>query len=288
KFSWMFMSHETSTIFTDHKPLTYFMDSHLVHGIYSRWAEELNLLNVKIDYVPGERNRIADALSRTVFPNEDCSIDEILAGMGSMTWDNDNQPRWVWKDGTGGYQDLLDAYQVKDQHERPSDQVIQSFAASIASSTRPIGQTIPPAFTQEETFVGSYGPEDIAFEVYLSTVAGNNEAPPPSSKYTNDEWYGEIYNFLLFAKYPPARDRIQQLSLQRRASDFRLVEGDLFKVVRGVMKRALETPVNVEEVEWGFLAEYDEGYSGFHCRMSEVWEARECAKDSESITHCCY
>ncbi|KAI0995068.1 hypothetical protein K3495_g13114 [Podosphaera aphanis] len=192
KFSWMFMSHEASTIFTDHKPLIYFMDSHLIHGIYSRWAEELNLLNVRIEYIPGERNRIADALSRTIFRNEDCSIDEILTSMGSLAWSDDNQPHWVWKDGVGGYQDLLNANHINDQHDRPTDQVIQAFTASIVNCTRPTGQTIPPVLTQEETFSGRYSREDIAFEVYLSTVAGNNESPPPDAKYANDEWYGEI------------------------------------------------------------------------------------------------
>ncbi|KAI0995442.1 hypothetical protein K3495_g12736 [Podosphaera aphanis] len=187
KFSWMFMSHEASTIFTHHKPLIYFMDSHLIHGIYSGWAEELNLLNVRIEYIPGERNRIADALYRTIFPNEDCSIEEILTSMGSLAWSDDNQPHWVWKDGVGEYQDLHNANHINDQHDRPIDQVIQAFTASIVNCTRPAGQTIPPVLTQEETFSGRYSREDIAFEVYLSTVAGNKESPPPDAKYANDE-----------------------------------------------------------------------------------------------------
>ncbi|POS81910.1 hypothetical protein EPUL_006021, partial [Erysiphe pulchra] len=77
------------------------------------------------------------------------------------------------------------------------------------------------------------------FEVYLSTVVGNNERPPANTKYTNDEWYGEIYNFLLFARHTSTQDRLKQLSLQRKASEYRLIEGDLFRVMRGVMKRCV-------------------------------------------------
>ncbi|POS81945.1 hypothetical protein EPUL_005678, partial [Erysiphe pulchra] len=81
KYAWMLRTQEQSIIFTDHKPLTHFMDSHLVFGIYSRWADELNLLNVRIEYISGTKNKVADALSRTIFPNEDCSIDNVLSSM---------------------------------------------------------------------------------------------------------------------------------------------------------------------------------------------------------------
>ncbi|KAI0992623.1 hypothetical protein K3495_g15562 [Podosphaera aphanis] len=159
--------------------------------------------------------------------------------MGSLTIDEDNQSKWVWKDGIGGYQNLLDAYRFKTQDDELNDQVIQAFSASMAESSQLPGQTIPPFLSKENIPLDRYGPEDIAFEVYLSTMVGNNETHPASTKYTNDEWYGEIYNFLIFAMHPPTRDRLQQLSLQRKSSDYRLIEGDLFKVVRGVIKRCI-------------------------------------------------
>lgn len=67
-----FQAQETSVIFTDHKPLTFFLDSPNVKGIYARWAGELQLLNVKLAYIEGKRNKVADALSRTVFASDDC------------------------------------------------------------------------------------------------------------------------------------------------------------------------------------------------------------------------
>ncbi|KAI1003141.1 hypothetical protein K3495_g5069 [Podosphaera aphanis] len=170
KVHWMFMSSDTSIIFTDHKPLTHFLDSHLVHGIYSRWAEELNILNVRIEYIPGEKSRIADTLSRTIFPTDDCSVDETLSTIGSLTINKYNQSKWVWKDGIGGYQNLLDAYCLKTQDDKLSDQVMQVFSASMAESSQLPGQTIPPFSSKENIPLGGYGPKDIAFEVYLSTV----------------------------------------------------------------------------------------------------------------------
>ncbi|POS86333.1 hypothetical protein EPUL_002151 [Erysiphe pulchra] len=159
--------------------------------------------------------------------------------MGSLTFNKSTKLEWIWKDGVGGYQDLLDAYRHKSQRDIPCDHVINAFTASLSKSTLPCGQTIPPVLSGEQISIGKYYPEDIAFEVYLSTVVGNNERPPANTKYTNDEWYGEIYNFLLFARHTSTQDRLKQLSLQRKASEYRLIEGDLFRVMRGVMKRCV-------------------------------------------------
>ena len=52
---------------TDHKPLLGFQDSAgkgKVEGIYARWAETLEMANLTWEYIPGTRNRGADAMSR--------------------------------------------------------------------------------------------------------------------------------------------------------------------------------------------------------------------------------
>jgi hypothetical protein len=48
KYYHYFFSKEVSIIFTDHKPLTYFLDSSQLEGIYTRWASELSALYVSI------------------------------------------------------------------------------------------------------------------------------------------------------------------------------------------------------------------------------------------------
>ena len=59
----------TATIFTDHRPLLAFPAAVNLHqGIYSRWATILNEANVVLVYIAGEKNDIADGLSRSLFP----------------------------------------------------------------------------------------------------------------------------------------------------------------------------------------------------------------------------
>ena len=57
---------------SDHQPLLGFQDSAgrgAVEGIYARWAEILEQSNVTWQYLPGRKNRGADAMSRTIFPD---------------------------------------------------------------------------------------------------------------------------------------------------------------------------------------------------------------------------
>lgn len=56
----------TSTIFTDHRPLLGFLNSH-AEGIYARWQTTLRGLDIRFEYIEGHRNIVADDLSRTIF-----------------------------------------------------------------------------------------------------------------------------------------------------------------------------------------------------------------------------
>ncbi|KAI1000816.1 hypothetical protein K3495_g7381 [Podosphaera aphanis] len=82
KYNYMLHTKDPSTIYTDHRPLTYFLDTTHMEGIYARWASELRMLNIKIEYIQGPRNKVADALSRTIFPDPDCRDDEHLKKLG--------------------------------------------------------------------------------------------------------------------------------------------------------------------------------------------------------------
>ncbi|KAI0997732.1 hypothetical protein K3495_g10458 [Podosphaera aphanis] len=106
RYEHMLRGPEISDILTDHKPLTYFLTSSLLDGIYARWATELRCLGIDICWIPGHRNVVADALSRTIFPDEDndlLSLDEF----GEMSTDRKGDPLWIWKDGKDGYEELL-------------------------------------------------------------------------------------------------------------------------------------------------------------------------------------
>ena len=57
---------------SDHQPLLGFQDSAgrgTVEGIYARWAEILEESNVTWEYIPGPKNKGADAMSHTIFPD---------------------------------------------------------------------------------------------------------------------------------------------------------------------------------------------------------------------------
>lgn len=105
RYSHMLACRESSVIYTDHQPLVYFLRSSSHEGIYARWASELRLLNLRIEYIPGKRNKVADALSRTIFPGDDCDLSD-YSHYGQVT-DTIGGPKWVWKDGKGGYEQML-------------------------------------------------------------------------------------------------------------------------------------------------------------------------------------
>lgn len=94
-----------SVIHTDHKPLKYYQNSDFHDGIYARWAAKLREVNVVLEYIPGSRNTVADGLSRTVFTGEE-KIDYLQQLNEEMSSQNNN-PKWYWKDGPGGFEDFL-------------------------------------------------------------------------------------------------------------------------------------------------------------------------------------
>ncbi|KAI0995489.1 hypothetical protein K3495_g12690, partial [Podosphaera aphanis] len=105
KFEYMLRSLSfTSIIWTDHQPIARFLDSIHHEGIYARWCSELRSLNIEIKYIQGVRNVVADALSRTLFEETYDGIPS-LEELGRM--DETGQPKWIWKDGKDGYQELL-------------------------------------------------------------------------------------------------------------------------------------------------------------------------------------
>ncbi|KAI0992935.1 hypothetical protein K3495_g15249, partial [Podosphaera aphanis] len=106
KYNYMFRTKSPSTVYTDHRPLTYFLETSQAEGIYARWASELRMLNITIEYIQGTRNKVADALSRTIFSDPECKEDDLLRTLGEIEM-VDKEPKWKWKDGKGGYEELL-------------------------------------------------------------------------------------------------------------------------------------------------------------------------------------
>jgi len=68
-------------VITDHSALTHWINENVETqsgptGRKARWHELLSLFNLHIQYLPGEKNVVADALSRIKYPREDVEAEE--------------------------------------------------------------------------------------------------------------------------------------------------------------------------------------------------------------------
>ena len=183
-----------TVIHTDHRPLTHFLSSDLHEGIYGHWADRLRRLNITIQYVPGPRNKVADGLSRTLFDGPDCSgnsnriklVQEELATRG---------PKWVWKDGAGGFDAFLKSLNLSQQNE-------------VLEQGRLDGQPV-------------FGLEASAKE--------ENDLLVWREAYASSTWYGEIYKYL-HEDYPPLNP---SSILLRQTFNYRIVNNILWKHQHG-------------------------------------------------------
>lgn len=228
---------QPAIIKTDHRPLIYFMNSPLVQGIYSRWSSELHALNVRLEYIGGERNPVADGLSRVVFPQEDCQVDEILASMGDLSMSESGTTQWICKDGKGGYEQLLAARRVSP---KCSDTPV------IPKNTiprKPVALRITSLDANSTTLKLDTGTNiDTGFAYSLQSMDNNLSILAPSDRYSEDPFFHDIFNLLACAEMPPQLDRLGQRALQLKTSQYRLAEplhiggkfmGDLLFVGRG-------------------------------------------------------
>ena len=221
KYYYMLVNNEPSTIFTDHKPLTYFLRASAVNGIYARWQSELHGLNVVIIYIEGKRNKVADGLSRTIFPDPDGGTDDLLNTLGDLVEDDNGEPKWVWKDGKGGYDELLRLRQITDEHA--------SYGAVVSS--------------RYTTIVVS--PEEAQFDSYMKLLCHNAEVGIKSDLYSDDPYFYEIFNYITMGQYPDGSDRLQKQAIHRKSTNYKVIdsndqhEGVLFFNQRGVWRRCI-------------------------------------------------
>lgn len=222
----LFKARTPSVIYTDHKPLVWFIDSPNVEGIYARWASELRLLNARICYIEGTRNKIADALSRTIFPDDDCENDVLIHDLGDLS----SQGEWVWKDGVSGYAEMLEKL---SQSERLS-KIDHLFEHSVKSSL----------VTLESSWAWSDSPDG-----FQSLLDGNpllfesSDVSPVTlcssrTLWESDNWYADIYGMLKNGVIDHT-DRMRKRVLLNKARQYRLRNDVLEQLYKGVWRRCL-------------------------------------------------
>ena len=110
----MLNAKKQSVIYTDHKSLVGFINAEYNENIFSHWANKLWLFNIRIQYIVGKKNLVADALSQVIFKNADCSLNRLVHKLAKKVKLHYDDNKWFWKSGKRGYKDILMQFTKED------------------------------------------------------------------------------------------------------------------------------------------------------------------------------
>lgn len=81
-----------AVIHTDYRLLTHFLKSDLHKEIYGHLADQMRRLNLSIEYIPCPRNKVADALFRTLF-DDGCTESAVVS---QVKYELEKEgPKWI-------------------------------------------------------------------------------------------------------------------------------------------------------------------------------------------------
>lgn len=178
---------------------------------------------------------MADALSRTIFPGDECDKAD-LSRLGEMCSES-SQSIWKWRDGVGSYEDLL--REIADplfEHDHSKTEALRQmlepqsvarlagpdeedrvFIAALCR-VQPLSEYAGLPVIPEIT-----APEDIRYaaSTQLAAKPATVEILEAGEAYTHCYWYSQIMDFLVRGVFPEGFDRVQKRSLQARAAKYK-------------------------------------------------------------------
>ena len=155
---------------SDHQPLVYFQSKSTLSPKQARWLDELSEYNFRIEHIAGDKNKVADALTRisALFELTDClqhiDISEVMPSA---------DPTFIALISSSSAHQLHDI--IISEYDR--DTFAQTILAKLTSST-------------SSQSVSSYSFELIQGLIYRKTIYGRQLYIPPTAKVPTDD--GEI------------------------------------------------------------------------------------------------
>ncbi|KAK3288596.1 hypothetical protein CYMTET_3932 [Cymbomonas tetramitiformis] len=155
---------------SDHQPLVYFQSKSTLSPKQARWLDELSEYNFRIEHIAGDKNKVADALTRisALFELTDClqhmDISEVMPSA---------DPTFIALISSSSAHQLHDI--IISEYDR--DTFAQTILAKLTSST-------------SSQSVSSFSFELIQGLIYRKTIYGRQLYIPPTAKVPTDDGYG--------------------------------------------------------------------------------------------------
>lgn len=214
KYEHIFNSKEVSTIHTDHKPLIGFMNAEEHSDIFARWAIKLRSHNIRLKYVEGKKNAVADGLSRVIFNEEDCRPDQLVRELYEEVKKHKDDNQWFWRSGKDGYQAMLKRLSEEDRKRRIDEYGDESIA-QVGWTTFSVREQV---FSPCSDLYNDRTNRILRPVVHSIQLNDEDESQRPD--YSNDEWYSDIYNYYALEQ-PPKTDKAGMAAFKRKVHTYR-------------------------------------------------------------------